>query len=234
MNKAKEVAEVCGKAIIKQLTRYLPLGDLAVGIYEEFQSKQIERKVHRFEEFCKAVSEAITNLEEKINSDYINHQDFLDIFEKATDHIVSERSASKREFFKNILVNSIISPSCSYDKTERFFRLLDLLLEEDLLVLAVLANPREFIEKNGIIIEPPQSRNVWVPVTALGVLSEVLGKKNSELEDSLSVLIANGLVLEDIKERSLNIMSQFDRVLNNLLTVRGIEFVKYWSSVGQI
>lgn len=52
MNNAKDIAEATGKAFIKELTSYLPLGKTAVSIYEEFQSKQIERKIKRLEEFC--------------------------------------------------------------------------------------------------------------------------------------------------------------------------------------
>ena len=144
MNNAKDIVEASGKVFIKDLARLLPLGGTAVEIYEELQSKQIERKIQRLEEFYANLAATVNTLEERINQEYVNKDDFLDVFEEATRHVVMERQEEKRDLYKNILVNSITSSECDYDKTERFFRLLENLGTLELKVLAVLDNPELF------------------------------------------------------------------------------------------
>ncbi len=107
MNNAKDIVEASGKAFIKELTRLLPLGSTAVAVYDELQSKQIERKIQRLEEFYANLATTMKDHTEKINQEYVNKDDFLDVFEKATRYVVSERQEEKRQYFKNILVNSI-------------------------------------------------------------------------------------------------------------------------------
>lgn len=117
MNNAKEIIEAGGEAIIKDLVRCLPLGSTAVAIYEEFQSKQIERKIKCLEEFYTNLAVTVNGHQDKINQDYVSKDDFLDVFEEATRYVVSERQEKKRVLFKNILANSITSTDCDYDRT---------------------------------------------------------------------------------------------------------------------
>ena len=58
------------------------------------------------------------------NKDYISRDDFADIFEQTATHIMNERIEEKRHCFQNVFVNSMVASSCSYDKTEKFMRLL--------------------------------------------------------------------------------------------------------------
>ena len=63
MNNAKEIVEASGKTIIKNLTKYLPLGSTAIDIYEELQTKQVGRKIQRLEEFYSALDAKILEVE---------------------------------------------------------------------------------------------------------------------------------------------------------------------------
>ena len=218
MNNAKEIAEATGKAFIKELTSYLPLGKTAVSIYEEFQSKQIERKIKRLEEFYTDLAVTVNAEKDRINQEFVNRDDFLDVFEEATRYVVLERQEQKRILFKNILANSIVSPECDYDKTERYFRLLDNLGDIELRILAVLDNPEQYNASHGMIVKDPfQSayQTTWETATSMGVLTTLLDLKVHEVEGAISILFSNGLIVED------------SMGLRNLLTTRGKNFVKF-------
>ena len=230
MNNAKDIVGSCGKVFIKNLTKCLPLGSTAVAIYEELQLKQIDRKINRLEEFYQNLATTVNALEDKINHEYINRDDFLDVFEEATRYVVSERQEQKRHLFKNILAHSIISHECDYDKTERYFRLLDNLSEIELEILVVLDNPVEYNRNHGMIIQDSNldSRQTGLELfTKSGVLTQLLSMKIHEVTDAVTVLFSNGLIIERFLDDPLHYYGNPVRTLNNLLTARGIDFVNF-------
>ncbi len=230
MNNAKDIAEAAGKAFIIELTSYLPLGKTAVSIYEEFQSKQIERKLKRLEQFYGSLAATVNAVNDKINEEYVSKDDFLDVFEEATRFVVIERQEQKRQLFKNILANSIVSPVCDYDKTERYFRLLDNLGDLELKVLAVLENPEWYNQSHGMIIKDPINnayQSSWNTATSMGVLTELLGLKVHQVEEAITVLFSNGLVVENSMGKQIQTNGNSISVLKNLLTTRGRDFVKF-------
>ena len=230
MNSAKDIVEAGVKSLIKELATYLPLGKTAIGVYDEMNSKQIERKIYRLEEFYANLAHTVNAVNNKINQEYVNKDDFLDIFEEATRFVVTERQEQKRQLFKNILANSIISPVCDYDKTERYFRLLDNLGELELKILAVLENPDQYNKSHGMIIKDPINNayhNSWNTVSSMGVLTQVLDLNAYQVEEAITVLFSNGLVVENAMGHQLQTNSNIIHVLNNLLTTRGRDFVKF-------
>lgn len=231
MNNALEIVEAGGIALIKDLVRLIPvLGGTAVDVYNEFQSKQAERKINRLEGFYRSLSVSLASVADKINEDYVSKDDFLDVFEEASRYVVLERQECKRLLFKNILTNSITSSECDFDKTERYFRLLDYLSELELTILAVLEDPERYNSNNGMIIPDPihnPFQTLWNDVTAEGVMTRLLHINIHELEGAISVLLSNGLVSQDFKTKRLHTNSNPIHVLDHLLTVRGKDFVKY-------
>ena len=230
MNNAKEIVEASGKAIIKNLARCLPLGSTALDIYDELQSKQVGRKIQRLEELCTNLFQIVNVIKDKINPEFINKEDFLDVFEETTKYVVSERQEQKRHFFQNILVNSMISSECDYDKTERYFRLLDNLGMLELNILAVLDNPEKYNKEHGMIIGDASNSvhmTVWKEVNAMGVLTKLLNLKIHQVEEAITVLFSNGLVIENSMSKRLHTNGNTIHVLDNLLTTRGKDFVKF-------
>lgn len=230
MNNAEEIVEAGGKALVKELVRLLPLGSTAVEIFDEFQSKQIKRKIQRLEEFYGNLAASVNAVSDRVNQEFVSKDDFLDVFEEATHYVVLERHENKRLFFKNILVNSIISLDCDYDKTERYFRLLDVLTEIELRILAVLDNPDSYNKSHGMIIKDSihnAYQTTWIRVTGSGILTQLLGIKIHDIEDAIAVLFSNGLIVANVLEKSLETNSNPIHVLDNLLTTRGRDFVNY-------
>ena len=233
MNNAKEIVEAAGRGFIKDLVRFLPLGGAAVEIYEEFQSKQIERKLKRLEEFYVNLAATVNVQEERINKEFVNKDDFLDVFEEATRYVVLERQEQKRSLFKNILANSILSSDCDYDKTERYFRLLDNRSDLELRVLAVLDNPEKYNRSHGMIIKDPINnayQTTWSTVASIGVLTQLLGINVHQAEEAIAVLFSNGLIIENSMSKRLQTNGNTIYVLKNLLTIRGKDFVKFLKS----
>lgn len=230
MNNAKDVIEATGKVFIKDLVRILPLGSTAVELYDELQSKQIKRKIQRLEEFYTNLVATMSVQQDKINKEFVRKDDFLDVFEEATRFVVTERQEQKRQLFKNILANSIVATDCDYDKTEKYFRLLDNLGDQELRVLAVLQNPEQYNKSHGMIIKDPihnAYQTTWNTVTSMGVLTQVLGLKVHQVEEAITVLFSNGLVVENSMGKQLHTNSNTIHVLENLLTTRGRDFVKF-------
>ena len=230
MNNAKDIVEASGKDFIKDLVRLLPLGSTAVAVYEEMQSKQIERKIERLKEFYTNLAATVKTMQDKINQEFVTKDDFLDVFEEATRYVITERQEEKRMYYKNILANSIVSTNCDYDKTERYFRLLDNLTETELKILAVLDNPEQYNNIHGKPVRDPfhsAYQTTWNKVTGSGILTQVLGLKLHDVEDALTVLFSNGLIVSNILQRQLETNANGIHVLDNLLTVRGKDFVMY-------
>ena len=230
MNNAKEIVEASGKVFIKDLVRLLPLGGTAVEVYEELKSKQIERKIKRLEEFYTNLAATVNVHQDKINQDYVSKDDFLDVFEEATRYVVSERQENKRILFKNILANSITSTDYDYDRTERYFRILDNLSETELRILVVLDNPEAYNRSHGMIIPDPVNsyyQSSWREVTGSGVLTQLLGLKIHEVQESVTILFSYGLIVENLLSKRLHTNGNTIYVLDNLLTTSGRNFVKY-------
>lgn len=218
-NSGKENARIVVNIFFKSVLGKVPFfGNTALEIYGELQSKQIERKIKRLEEFYASLDAKIADVEDKVTKAYICKEDFLDVFEEATRFVVTERQEQKRLLFKNILANSIVDPACDYDKTEKYFRLLDNLGDLELRVLAVLENPEQYYETHEMIIKDPihnAYQTSWNTVTSMGVLTQVLGLKVYQIEEAITVLFSNGLVVENSMSHQLNTNGNTIAVLNN-------------------
>lgn len=230
MNNAEDNLSLIGKGVLKSILGSFPVGATAVAIYNELQAKQVKRKIERLEEFYHSLDEKVNSIETKINEDYISKDDFQDVFEEATRYIVLERQAKKREYFKNILANSIVSNECDYDKTERYFRILDNLSETELDVLAVLEDPVSYNRRYGMIIPDPinnEYQTSWQVSRADGVLTQLLGITIDDAIEAITVLFSNGLIVDNLLDKKIESNSNPVHVLDHLLTKRGRDFVKF-------
>ena len=117
-----------------------------------------------------------------------------------------------------------------YDRVVEYFRLLDNLMETEIRILAVLDNPKQYNITHGMPVKDPINnayQTSWNRVTGSGVLTQVLGKKIHEVEDAITVLFSNGLIMSNVLERQLETNANGIHVLENLLTERGKDFVKF-------
>ena len=115
-----------GMVAIKGITAMIPvLGGTLTSVWSDIDAIQAKRKHERLEEFYLSLEMEVQKIKEQINESYINQPDFLDVFEQTARHIVNERKEEKRILFRNILLSSITAKECSYDKTEKYLRILE-------------------------------------------------------------------------------------------------------------
>lgn len=243
-NSDSEDAKIVGIGIFKSILGSLPIGNTAVSIYNELQSKQIERKIIRLEQFYQSLDNSIKAVEDKVNKEYLTNDNFLDVFETATRYVVSERQKKKRDYFKNILVNSITQKESDYDKTEKYFRILDDLEETELKILAILKDPRKhrvpfksylLIERKQdsegkekfIVRELNKSSSFPVSKRRIEVLKSILGLDREEVEQASNVLLSKGLIKENLGAKEILSVGDPIQVLDNQLTAKGKDFVEF-------
>ena len=230
MNKGKENAGIIAKGFLKSILASFPVGATAVEVYNELHAKQVKRKIERLEEFYNSLDERISKVEDQVNNEFVSKEDFQDVFEEATRYVVLERQSKKRKLFKNILANSIIANECDYDKTERYFRLLDNLSDMELTVLAVLENPEEYNRTHGMVIKDPVDnyyQSGWGTYRADGILTQLLSIKIDDAIETVSILFSNGLIEDKLLEKKIETNMNPIHVLDNLLTRKGRDFVKF-------
>lgn len=95
------------------------------------------RKEARLNEFIKNYFGEINQKQNCIVSEYVCSDDFLDIFENILADVMQSRTELKRDMLENLLVNSCTIPHTTYERTEEFQHLIDVLSPLSLLILSV-------------------------------------------------------------------------------------------------
>lgn len=220
------------KATAKSIAAYLPVLNFVLNYYEEKKTQVAQRKVKRLEEFFRTLSEKIEDIKDEINTDYICKEDFADVFEQTANHIMDERIEDKRRCFQNVFVNSMVASSCSYDKTEKYMRLLADMSWLELKVLSVLNSSANYNEKVGNVIKDPNEGSHFIGIgissyNQIDLLVKLLNESQEEIKDALYYLQSSRLIIE----HSNAIRSQMNghpiHILDNMLTSKGKEFVSF-------
>jgi len=235
MNRKKEVIEI-GLIAAKGITAIIPsLGGVLTSVWSDIEAIQVKRKQERLEEFYLSLEDELERIKEQINSSYVNQPDFLDIFDLTKNHIVNERTEEKRILFKNIFINSIIEKDCSYDKTEKYLKIIEQLGLLELHILRVLKDPAQFNKEQGEIIKDPN----WLrPGVRNGVqfsktyhflvmLSQLIKESEEDTAEAMSFLISNKLVMEETISSSLQTNGHPIHTLEEKLTSKGKDFISF-------
>lgn len=220
------------KATAKSIAANLPVLNFAINFYEEKKAQAAQRKVLRLEEFYQTLSKRIVDIKEEINTEYVSKEDFADIFEQTATHIMNERIEDKRRCFQNVFENSMVASLCSYDKTEKYMRLLVDMSWLELKILSVLNNPSNYNEKVGNRIKDPNEGIQYMgfalsTYSHVDLLVKLLDENPETIKDALYYLQSNRLIIE----QSNAIRSQTNghpiHILDNMLTPKGKDFVYF-------
>lgn len=219
------------KGIAKSAISSIPIvGSAAVELWNEVESKQVERKIQRLEEFFNGLSNELDKLKDQINEECIKNEDILDIFEQTSRQVISERNKDKRLMFKNIFEHTITDSKSDFDETEQFLRILHELSQFQLEILAILYSPSRYNKQHGYIIPNPinnQYQSSWGQYTARELMSQLLPGRKDEIRPAIAYLYYNGLVDEKIMDRTLQTNDNPIHILDNSLTTFGKRFVHY-------
>ncbi|MDD4760437.1 MAG: hypothetical protein PHU66_06460 [Bacteroidaceae bacterium] len=225
-----------GVVAIKGITAMIPvLGGTLTSVWSDIEAIQAKRKHERLEEFYLALETEVQKIKEQINESYVNQPDFLDVFEQTAKHIVNERREEKRVLFRNILLNSIIAKGCSYDKTEKYLRILEQMNGLELLILRVLQNPSKFNRQNGEKIKDPNAptpgyRNMITHTRTyffIDMLGELLNASKEDIAESIYYLESNRLIADNASLSKLQTNGHPIHALEDKLTPKGKDFISF-------
>jgi hypothetical protein len=234
MNKEKILQN--GIIAAKGIAAIIPvLGGTITSIWSDIEALQAKRKHERLEEFYVTLREDVESIKEQINVSFIKQPDFLDIFELTARYIVNERNEEKRILFKNILLNSVTSQECSYDKTEKYLRILDQMSNLEILLLRVLQNPTRYNENQGNVVKNPndgQSNNVYkIQYTLVAefkqILHELVKAPLDDIAEAMYFLESNRLAIEKASDSKLQTNGNPIHVLDDKLTSKGKNFISF-------
>lgn len=228
-----EIPQEIVNATKKTLVSYIPIvGNAITNIWNEFESAQLQRKIERLESLITGLCIDLKRLETRINKEYINKQDCADILEKAAYAVAIERLEEKREAYKNILLNSIVSDKADFDRTEKYMQLLSQMTRIDIILVKTFHNPQEinkqrgnpiknpFIDENGNRL-PAYQRDYLLHDILYGLLK--LDKE--DIADSIDFLYQNRLINKDSYKLSTN--GHPIHTLDGMLTEKGKGFVDF-------
>ena len=217
-----------GMVAIKGITAMIPvLGGTLTSVWSDIDAIQAKRKHERLEEFYLSLEMEVQKIKEQINESYINQPDFLDVFEQTARHIVNERKEEKRILFS--------AKECSYDKTEKYLRILEQMNGLELLILRILQNPSEFNRQNGEKIKDPNAptpgyRNLIIYTRTyffIEMLSELLNAAQEDVAESIYYLESNRLIVDNVSLSKLQTNGHPIRTLEDKLTSKGKDLIAF-------
>lgn len=228
----KEIIIQNGMIAAKGIVAIIPfLGGTITSIWSDMEAFQAKRKHERLEEFYVTLREDVERIKEQLNVSFIKKPDFLDIFELTAKYIVNERNEEKRFLFKNILLNSITSQECTYDKTEKYLRILEQMSNLEILLLRVLQNPTRYNEDRGNEIKNPNEVHSNVHYTLVAEFKEILHSlvkaPIDDIAEAMYFLETNRLVKEKASGSKLQTNGNPIHVLDDKLTMKGKSFISF-------
>jgi hypothetical protein len=210
---------------IKALVSAVPsLGGPISSIIGDIQSI---RKQERFVEFVNGITNDLKNLSDHVNNDFVSKEDFLDIFEQTSRKIVMTRQKSKRDAFRNILSNSMLSKNITYDEVEEFIRLIDRFREEHIFLLNIFKDPIKYDQETGNRV----GNGGGLSTSISQIMEDLLPNWNNEfILETVTILENERLVKNIINNYRTMMTDQGINHLRNILTPKGARFVSFISS----
>jgi hypothetical protein len=190
-----------------------------------------QRKEDRFRELINSLESEINRIE-TINQTFVTHDDFLDLFENISRHVVNERDITKRKLYKNLILSSAKDSEADFDKTEKYIRLMENISTIDTLILKIFLNPKKFNEEIGTPVQSKNSDNRafthWEVTTVKEILTRLIPSVSlDDIIDSLDFLERNRLLITHNGDDSLNTNGNPIQLLENKITEKGKSFIKY-------
>lgn len=208
----------------KALISFIPFVGGAVS--SVLSDTMAERKQQRLYEFLNQLKDDLENLKGNFKKDFVEQDDFLDIFELTSRNVMGERNEIKRLAYKNILVNAITSTEPSFDDIEQCIRLVENTTENNIYLLRVLSDP-ELQNKNlgSPVVQPTGNMQT---TTLSKVLQKLLpGWQGGQILENLKDLEFLGLILP-ISNSFQDMIQDFGlSPVVNSLNLKGERFIKY-------
>jgi len=212
------------KTAVKALISAVPyLGGPISAVIGDIQSI---RKEKRFVEFINGLREDLHNFSDRVNTEFISKEDFLDIFEQTARKIVMIRQEIKRTAFRHILSNAILSSDVSYDEVEEFLSLVERFREEHIFLLSILRDPVKYDEETGNRV----GKGGRTTTSISQIMRQLLPGWNKDLILEVTTVLENERLIQHITARyNMTLTDQGINHLVNTLTPKGMRFVTFIS-----
>jgi len=184
------------------------------------------RKGKRFLEFINGLLEDLHNFSDRVNSEFVSKEDFLDIFEQTARKIVMTRQEIKRTAFRHILSNAILSSDVSYDEIEEFLSLVERFREEHIFLLSILRDPVKYDEETGNQV----GKGGRTMTSISQIMRRLLPDWTEDLILEVITVLENERLVQHITSRyNMTLTDQGINHLSNTLTPKGMRFVVFIS-----
>jgi hypothetical protein len=148
---AKKRGDSAGQHIARILSASIGLADPIAGALASLVSTYIpSRRLLRLEEFAEQIAADFRRLSSRLDSDYIQSDEYAYLFEHCFRGAAENYQQEKLQSFRGVLVNSPIRKDIGQEEKEYFLTLVNTLTSVHLRVLQFMADPVEYLTVNGI------------------------------------------------------------------------------------
>ena len=177
-------------------------------------------KAKRLEEFAEQIAKDLYDLQDSVNAEYLQTDDFAFMFEQSFRAVAEHPQKEKLEAFRGILVNSATIKGYTEEEKEYFLNLAMNLSTLHIRILKFMAMPEKYLEEAGIPKEKISGGfGNFFPVAIPGVSIEVIRSAFGELNrygftnttESIFGTITAGQGLDLLKGRVTELGNRFIR-----------------------
>lgn len=217
-----DVAREVGRAIVSLVPA--AGGPLQVAFENIFTSPLERRKQAWLEQLASILTEVQTRVEELTPEKLASQDAFVTVAMQASQIAIRSHQQAKLEALRNAVLNAALPNSLHEDEQLIFLRLIDQLAPWHLRVLAVLDNPRAWMESHQI--QNPGWGGGGVPTVLEHCLPDLQGQREI-YEQIARDLQAEGLMVQG---QFLNLTMTGGGMMESRTTPRGKRFIAFISS----
>jgi hypothetical protein len=189
--------------VIKGALAVFPIGSGAVTWWNE---RKTQKEAEEIKATMKWIVAEIKDLHEKgktIDNDYLNSQEFKDLLTRIISSILTEHTETKKNIYKNILVNSIMGIRATDILHEQYLHILEITSSTEIMILKIA-----FLSQKNL---PAEARKVLydkgLPESGKITVREIAEELQISPEETLNIawsLMGRGLAYPLSNDLSIN------------------------------
>ena len=113
-----------------------------------------KRQNRRLNQFLVTLAANLKKLESRVNSDFVQTEDFQDLAEDVFSKAAETRQQEKLDAFRAIFVNAVLSDSPTYDEAAEIAKLVDGWQPRHIILMRILDDPAAADQKMGNVVGP--------------------------------------------------------------------------------
>ena len=143
--------EKAGEVVTIALNAVPIAGSFMSGIAGAIISKRQNRRLNQF---LVTLAENLTDLDSRVNSDFLQTEDFQDLAEDVFSKAAETRQQEKLDAFRAIFVNTVLSDSPTYDEASEIVDLINGWQPRHIILMHILADPVAADKQMGKVVGP--------------------------------------------------------------------------------